>query len=411
MPARRPRKTNGGDASHGVLWTLLIAAALLAAAVGLRGPVARRVAFHWQRQLAGASDAEVYETLDRIAGLGEPGFPALVETLDVGEPVGRAAKRTLLAEMARWQRLPSGEASRKLAALAEALAGRVDRLGVEGKLDAADLADRILLWPLDGEAVEPTDVIACCERVLRAAARAETEGRGADARSIASAEAPGGAARSTETRELPDFAPPTGDIASDFGGSRGFEGVPLPDELQSAGPAPMAELSLPPLRPIEESPSEEGTRQPPVVRLLPAPAAGPIAGRPALLPDGENGGTDLSVPPSDWSRLETVEVMRRLRADSRFVAAGARAELSRRGFSEVHLELARRLFDPDPEVRKQLARVLPNVQSVDATPWLFELARDPDAEVRRTALALITTTEDPELLRRAERISRDAPRR
>ena len=52
-------------------------------------------------------------------------------------------------------------------------------------------------------------------------------------------------------------------------------------------------------------------------------------------------------------------LMHGLQAMKSSTAAKARAELIRRGFSEVHLELARRLFDPDPEVRKQLVRALP----------------------------------------------------
>ena len=45
-------------------------------------------------------------------------------------------------------------------------------------------------------------------------------------------------------------------------------------------------------------------------------------------------------------------------------ASRAREELQRRGCTEVYLELARRLFDRDPEVRKELARALPKLRNL-----------------------------------------------
>ena len=89
--------------------------------------------------------------------------------------------------------------------------------------------------------------------------------------------------------------------------------------------------------------------------------------------------------------------------------AQARAELSRRGFSEVHFDLAKRLFSADPAVRKQLARALPGLRSIDAAPWLLELGRDTDPDVRLTAIALMATSGDPSLLEEVERIAAEDP--
>jgi HEAT repeat protein len=104
--------------------------------------------------------------------------------------------------------------------------------------------------------------------------------------------------------------------------------------------------------------------------------------------------------------MELVDVMRGLQAVDSPAAAEARAELVRRGFSEVHLKLAQQLFDPDPEVRKQLARTLPQLQSIDAGPWLLRLTQDEDAEVRLAALTLLATTGDPTMLSRVQEIAR-----
>ena len=86
-------------------------------------------------------------------------------------------------------------------------------------------------------------------------------------------------------------------------------------------------------------------------------------------------------------------------------AAAARTELSRRGLTEVHFDLARRLFGADPGVRKQLARTLPELKSIDATPWLLHLSKDADAEVRLTAITLLATSGDPALLQQVEQIA------
>jgi hypothetical protein len=108
---------------------------------------------------------------------------------------------------------------------------------------------------------------------------------------------------------------------------------------------------------------------------------------------------------------DVLDVMRRLRSDEAEQRAEARRELVRRGFSEVDMELARQLFSPDAETRKQLARAVPRLASVDAAQWLMWLAQDPQPEVRLVAVSLLATTGDPGLLDRVEamaRIDKDA---
>lgn len=111
----------------------------------------------------------------------------------------------------------------------------------------------------------------------------------------------------------------------------------------------------------------------------------------------------------DLAEVETVDLMRCLRAEDEPTASRARTELTRRGFQAVHLELARRVFDPDPETRMRLARSLPALQGVDAIPWLLWLARDADAEVRLVAITLLATTGDPKLLEQVEHMARQDP--
>ena len=109
---------------------------------------------------------------------------------------------------------------------------------------------------------------------------------------------------------------------------------------------------------------------------------------------------------SQLRQADLTDVMRELRAADSQSAGQARRELIRRGFSEVDLDVARRLLDPDPEARKVLARTLPGLQSVEATPWLLLLSRDEDAEVRLTAITLLATCADPAVLTQVEEMSR-----
>ena len=106
---------------------------------------------------------------------------------------------------------------------------------------------------------------------------------------------------------------------------------------------------------------------------------------------------------------DTFAIIRRLQAEDRREVAEAEAELKRRGFGDRELGLARRWFDPDPQARRRLARLLPEMPGLDAVPWLLELSRDTDAEVRLTALTLLATTGDPDLVEKVQELARGDP--
>jgi len=106
---------------------------------------------------------------------------------------------------------------------------------------------------------------------------------------------------------------------------------------------------------------------------------------------------------------KTAELMRQLHGTDVSAASVARTELLRRGFKKKHFELARRLFDPDPRVRRDLTQLLPTVQGIDAIAWLLQLCRDESAEVRLAAIGVIATTGDPALAAEVERMARRDP--
>jgi HEAT repeat protein len=98
------------------------------------------------------------------------------------------------------------------------------------------------------------------------------------------------------------------------------------------------------------------------------------------------------------SAAELRQLASRLHDQDPQQAETARKELKRCGLSDVELELARQLVHPDTGVRKSLARALPDTAGIDAAPWLLELSRDADADVRLEAITLLATTGDPALL-------------
>jgi hypothetical protein len=136
-----------------------------------------------------------------------------------------------------------------------------------------------------------------------------------------------------------------------------------------------------------------------------ARSKGNRAARTATLPVS----VEETLPMRSFDALKAVDVldlMRRLRSESEAERTPARQELLRRGFSEVDLELARQLFSPDAEARKQLASAVPRLASVDAAKWLMWLAADPQPEVRLAAITTLATTGDPTLLDRVEALAR-----
>lgn len=417
------------NGSKALLVTLAMTAGLLAMVVGLRGQYPKLAAEHWRRQLDTVPDEQAAILLSQVAELGEPGIPVLVEALgSERESVARAGKHALLDQLDRWRILRARASSPKLAVLAEALADRVGQFGPTARHDAADLATRILLWPLDSRVVDRSRVIGCCEKVFQATmARrgAPVEGGLAAHRPLPVEGAEGGPYRPPAADDPIPFGASVAELSRLPGGGLPIESLSLSATPGEAGADRVGDiraerprrLPLPSAaRPLINTPQESQRLSAAPQRVGPRPESRPLFAEPPSGPTGarpssETGQEDTAprVPAGEPLETETVELMQWLDCKDDSTAARAQAELVRRGFTNLHLELARRLFDPDPEVRRQLARSLPNLEGVDAVPWLLRLARDPDPEVRLVAIGLIATTGDPRLLERIERIAREDP--
>jgi len=408
-----------------------LTAVLLALAFGLRGQYAQVAAEHLRKQLSTVPDDSVRVLMGQLAALGEPGIPVLVEALgSERESVALAGKGVLLDQFDRWRTLPPRTRSARLAALAAALADNVEGFRATARGDAAELASRILSWPLDPAAVDCGRVISSCENVLRATGvvgslTAETA---APVQPLPENE------RADETRRrplgsespLPDDISPA-ELSRFPGGGLPIRSVP-PAELQPPRPEipRVADVGqgqprhdTGPAAPQSPNPLRQPGRlwvDPEYARLTPERPVSPVAPRQQLHPEPPRPLSPSTPQPSlqpaqvpELQRAESVELMRRLRTGDGWMAAAAEAELVRRGFRTVDVELARKLFDPDPEVRKQLASVLPRLRSVDPVPWLLQLGRDENSDVRLAAIGLMATTGDPTLLVQIEQMAQGDP--
>jgi len=426
----------------------LLAAGLAGAVLGLRYAYQRVAAAYWQVQLGTIPEDRARGVLDRVASLGEPGTAVLVEALGSGrEGVAEASLVVLLERLAAWQESPTAAHCRRQARLARALAEHAPGFEREGQERAARLAARILLWLPPEREVDRAAVIADCGRVLEAA----RAGRAVPApepfsRELAaslSSRTPavlppledehGGMSegwlvelgrrdpdRWTPEPLVPVRVPHEPRIAAGAGGESSMVPRPLPPPPSTApgDPAPDEPSNT---HPEDDAPEKADLALPGAVEaaspgfetlVLPDAPGGPV-GEPSEakassppLPDEVHDDAH-SLPAEDLSTADTVELMRRLQ-DPR-AADTVRAELVRRGFTPVHLELAERLFCPDAATRAELVRLLLRLGSVDPDPWLWQLAEDPEARVRAEAISALATAADPTLLERLERLVREDP--
>jgi hypothetical protein len=392
----------------GLLITAAFTLGLLAAALWAWNHHGWWLARHWANQLQQAPEDRLDGLLECIVRLGEPGIPALIEALaSARSELAERASDALDDEIERWKTLPAAAAAPRLTALSRGLASRVEQFGPQTQQRAAAIAQRILVWPTD-TTPGGTEVVRSCETVLRSvSARAETAaGSGA-----ATHGTPGGSnkdgLRICDTVLRMDSpmlsgastppAPTSAETAAVPGASRtGYQpvpaGEPRPLGASSSGRPPrhLLEGNVP----LGEEEGGEG----------PSPRGPSVANGPAQL--SPMGGPAASNPAV---KDDTFAIIRRLQAEDRREVAEAEAELKRRGFGDRELGLARRWFDPDPQARRRLARLLPEMPGLDAVPWLLELSRDADAEVRLTALTLLATTGDPDLVEKVQELARGDP--
>ena len=377
-----------------------------------RHPLSNLVARRLGDELHTAPDSQIEWRVRQLARMGESGIPVLVAALgSESSGVADAARETIWDEIGQWERLPAREALPRVVALAQALGDAADQFDPGSRADAACLATRLLQWPLGQPSTASRRMVAACESVLRLAAAdgpasvprvAPWEGRAAMDHPAVAAIVP---TIPGKVAALPERATQPAGLRSPANPLRAPE---VPEVL-----LPGHESPVPPAKAESAgrgSPLDRDGKSAEMNESAPMAANRPIrlaaagrAGRPESSPAGEArsaGGRPATV---------TLELIRQLQAADPSQREHARSALAARGLKPAELEVAERLFDSDPAVRRRLARSLPSIPGIDAAPWLVQMARDQDAEVRRTAAALLVTTGDPALVEELRRMARDDP--
>src|SRR6185437_1011037 len=123
--------------------------------------------------------------------------------------------------------------------------------------------------------------------------------------------------------------------------------------------------------------------------------------------DSPEGAADPAGDSGRWKKTAMGELFAELASGSAQASAVAGAELARRGFSRREIEVGKHLTSTDAEERRRWTEALPGMRGIDAKGWLLLLSRDDNAGVRRAAVTLMATSQDPQMLGRVEEVARN----
>ncbi len=392
----------------------------------------------WQASLAQAGPTEAAQLLSRAIDGGELGLMLVVASLGSPQPhVAEAAYEAISERLDRIARQPEGSAlwPQQLAAELVRQTPDFDR---RGRRRAADLALKMLtsLHRTAGE--DRSRLTAHCRRVVELYDEPVDETKpAAKASGPSSSDSSSSAGEPASRIGAPPLAPPN-DPRRDDAARRLPSAAELlsPEQLKAVAsgeadrlhPCPATEAGDDRSTSASGSPTagdadSDGHRTPIGEQRTGDRAhserhddrardSGREASAAALRPMslGTPAPDRSETPPADQDRLSpaagrveaTTEVRDLIGLLGGRDAQAARAELQRRGFGPVELALAEKMADPDPRVRKQLARLLPQMTSIEPHRWLLWLCRDEDAEVRLTAMSLLATCGNPAVLAEAE---------
>jgi hypothetical protein len=369
------------------------------------------LAQRWHYRLAITPDAEIADRLAEMVGQPDGAIEALVLGMEMPrENVALQVRKTLGEQMTAWRKLPPADAGRRMSQLATALSQNVERFGPDAKAVAAELVTEILRWNEEGETSERMNLLAACDRVLQVCAP------------------PGSPVAEKLRAEEADSARKNHGLDIEAH----FAGISL--QPQKAAILPGGGLKVDPAR-SEDAESLDPTMQAKTKDATePKRLAGNHAAQP--LPAGENTMRTASAIDNTTSADEAagseggdrmargtrsaanrfasllhnqsvVELCSMLHAEEPQILDGAASELKRRGVSPRHVELGKRLTDPDPKERRRWAELLPRMAGIDAKPWLLWLSHDQDSDVRLAVVTLMATSGDPDMLSRVSQMGRD----
>lgn len=392
-----------------VLAIVLATGAILATFFAGRHWTAPILAAHWQQRLDTVPDDQAEMLVASAARLGRPGLPVLVAALGSSRTsVASAGRLWLDRQLKSWENVSNQESQRNVAALAEALAAKLEDFSPGARLDAACVADRLLRWHLDGKVVDRRRVLWLCDRILQAADyqvvdRTRQANESEEASLAEQNEGVHFAAQANDLPaprplEIPDLLqedPGRGRFASSLRVEPAPNVVPLPDVEKGPRASDLADAWAMRGHRLGAGAGSEVTLYPSTGERVLVPS----------FPDGGAAGAEVPDPVAD---LSLSECMRRLHGKG-LEPLAAEEELRRRGLGPLELAIARRVYHPDRNTRLQLVRELPDTPGVGATEWLVTMAGDEDEEVRLAAVTILATVGDPKVLTRVESIARNDP--
>jgi hypothetical protein len=383
---------------------------LLAVALGLIGaatagwfPTDRVLVWHWRARLVTADDQQAAHYVEQIAARGECGLEALTALLGSARTsVAEAARQAIHREISTWSGLESAQRRQRAVRLAEALAAHMEQYPPTARRVASGFAVQFMHEPCCGRGEPCPELVAACEKILRASIVERHQ-------AMLARRAGGDKAESRERDRLGadnDLALPLR-IKAAPGGGLPLGAVPghsTTDRSNDHAPGDVV--------PGPESGAQAASDEP--ARLSPEAAANSAA---QALPPAEERmplrqpeqAHSSREPPPGADPTDTLRWMHALHSDDLALRIRAEEELGRQGFEALQIELARQLTDPDPRVRRELAESLPAMPGIDAHVWLVWLSRDEHPDVRLAAMTVMATTADPNVLRRLEQMARTDP--
>jgi hypothetical protein len=279
----------------------------------------------------------------------------------------------------------------------------VEGFGPDARKDAMDVSSKILSKPLGDNSADAKIILAANDKIIRIGAKVKPE----------SLDNRRGSLTEDNLAEM---------LASDIVDAEPAE---LGDQ-SNAKPLPLADIAHSSGIQADEFDSDSQANRP---RSLDGSGVSRIADSEKPAAAGRNAQTGMQAitsiqirqtsfdnaaavvgkPASLYASWDSKELMKELSGENGFDATDIAAELQHRGFTNAQIQVAKRFFDPDPSARKRLVNELPNYRGIDITPWLMELSRDSDAEVRLAAIAFLATSSDPSVLTEIGQIAaRDA---
>lgn len=389
------------------------------------------LARYWVAGFEQLPDAEVLPRLRQIARLGEDQIPAVTGALASRRRAHSIAARTVISEqLANWKLLSARQSTPYVHRLAVELARVVPELSDRNREFAAEVAQRLLDWPIQQDGGATVEMFVCCERILRAGSSTakglrrvpvKADGESMPDPSVAFSGDSDGFSNGdprvvvVPAEELPPLVPLTEGVEADgqdFGDGSSNDGtsgrvVTSSSGAMSQSPA-VAGRRKSGFRLADDNASDaaDGGDQSPggdeAMSDLPGEAVSP-ADDIAASSDEENrgdSGDEGSSPALEAPRKpepSARDLIAQMRSENLTIASAAIRALRDRGFRDRDFELALRLTDPDSRVRLELIEQLPDIAGIDPVPWLLWLSEDESPLVRRSITALMATSSDPRL--------------